>query len=85
MTATCLRDLDYYLRLVTYEIVAGDVTPIEEIGLVGVKEMYNSLGTPISGVAEGVKCMKSVACSLLAGEDSAEAGFYFDYTLGAMQ
>ena len=85
MTATCLRDLDYYLRLVTYGIVAGDVNPIEEIGLVGVKEMYNSLGTPISGVAEGVQCMKSVACSLLAGEDSAEAGFYFDYTLGAMQ
>ena len=29
--------------------------------------------------------MKSVACSLLSGEDAAEAGFYFDYTLGAMQ
>jgi len=29
MTATCLRDLDYYLRLVTYGVVSGDVTPIE--------------------------------------------------------
>nr|1KN1_A Chain A, Allophycocyanin [Neopyropia yezoensis] len=85
MTATCLRDLDYYLRLVTYGIVSGDVTPIEEIGLVGVREMYKSLGTPISAVAEGVKCMKSVASSLLSGEDSAEAGFYFDYVVGAMQ
>ena len=45
MTATCLRDMDYYLRLITYGIVSGDVTPIEEIGLVGVKEMYKSLGT----------------------------------------
>ncbi|MEO9124612.1 MAG: allophycocyanin subunit alpha, partial [Microcoleus sp.] len=36
MTATCLRDLDYYLRLITYGIVAGDITPIEEIGIVGV-------------------------------------------------
>ena len=61
------------------------MTPIEEIGLVGVKEMYNSLGTSLSGVAEGVNCMKAVACSFLSGEDSAEAGFYFDYTLGAMQ
>ncbi|TAF32107.1 MAG: allophycocyanin, partial [Oscillatoriales cyanobacterium] len=34
MTATCLRDLDYYLRLITYGIVAGDITPIEEIGIV---------------------------------------------------
>jgi hypothetical protein len=25
MTATCLRDMDYYLRLVSYSIAAGDV------------------------------------------------------------
>ena len=85
MTATCLRDLDYYLRLVTYGIVSGDVTPIEEIGLVGVKEMYNSLGTPIPGVVEGVRGLKNAAASLLSGEDAAEAGYYFDYVIGAMQ
>jgi allophycocyanin beta subunit len=37
--AACIRDLDYYLRLVTYGIVAGDVTPIEEIGVIGAKEL----------------------------------------------
>lgn len=84
MTATCLRDLDYYLRLITYGIVSGDVTPIEEIGIVGVREMYTSLGTPISGVVEGVRAMKSVAASLLSNEDSGEAGAYFDYIIGAM-
>jgi allophycocyanin alpha subunit len=85
MTATCLRDMDYYLRLVTYGIVSGDVTPIEEIGLVGVKEMYNSLGTPIPAVAEAVRAMKGVAATLLSAEDAAEAGSYFDYVVGAMQ
>ena len=85
MTATCLRDLDYYLRLITYGVVAGDVTPIEEIGIVGVREMYRSLGTPIDGVAEGVRAMKNVATSMMSGEDSAEAGSYFDYLVGAMQ
>jgi allophycocyanin alpha subunit len=85
MTATCLRDLDYYLRLVTYGVVSGDVTPIEEIGIVGVKEMYNSLGTPIPAVAEGIRAMKSVSASLLSGEDAAEAGAYFDFVIGAMQ
>jgi allophycocyanin alpha subunit len=84
MTATCLRDMDYYLRLVTYGVVSGDVTPIEEIGIVGVKEMYKSLGTPIDAVVEGVRAMKSVATSLLAGEDAAEAAAYFDYVIGAM-
>jgi allophycocyanin alpha subunit len=85
MTATCLRDLDYYLRLITYGIVAGDVTPIEEIGIVGVREMYRNLGTPIEGVAEGVRAMKSVATSMMSGEDAGEAGAYFDYLVGAMQ
>lgn len=85
LTATCLRDLDYYLRLVTYGVVAGDVTPIEEIGVVGVREMYRSLGTPIEGVAEGIRGLKNVAASLLSGEDASEAGSYFDYLVGAMQ
>lgn len=84
MTATCLRDLDYYLRLVTYGIVAGDVTPIEEIGIVGVREMYKSLGTPVDAVVEGVRAMKSASLSLLSGTDADEAGSYFDYVIGAM-
>ena len=84
MTATCLRDLDYYLRLVTYGIVAGDVTPIEEIGIVGVREMYKSLGTPVDAVVEGVRAMKTASLSLLSGGDADEAGSYFDYVIGAM-
>ncbi|MEQ8975870.1 allophycocyanin subunit alpha [Coleofasciculus sp. B1-GNL1-01] len=85
MTATCLRDLDYYLRLITYGVVAGDVTPIEEIGLVGVREMYKSLGTPVDAVVEGVRAMKTAATGMMTGEDAAEAGSYFDYVIGAMQ
>lgn len=84
LTATCLRDLDYYLRLVTYGIVAGDVTPIEEIGVIGVREMYKSLGTPIEGVAEGIRGLKNVSATLLSSEDAAEAGNYFDYLVGAL-
>jgi allophycocyanin alpha subunit len=84
MTATCLRDMDYYLRLITYGVVSGDTTPIEEIGLVGVREMYKSLGTPIEAVAESVRCMKSVASGLLAAEDAAEAASYFDYVVGGL-
>lgn len=85
MTATCLRDMDYYLRLITYGVVAGDVTPIEEIGVVGVREMYKSLGTPVEAVAESVRAMKNVAASMMSAEDAGEAGAYFDYLVGAMQ
>ena len=84
MTATCLRDLDYYLRLISYGIVSGDVTPIEEIGIVGAKEMYKSLGTPTDAVAAGVRAMKNVAAGLLSAEDAAEAASYFDYVIGGL-
>ncbi len=84
MTATCLRDMDYYLRLVTYGIVAGDVTPIEEIGVIGAKELYRSLGTPLEAMAEAVREMKIVAMGLLTGADAEEAGTYFDYVVGAL-
>ncbi|MCP2729813.1 allophycocyanin [Limnofasciculus baicalensis] len=84
MTATCLRDMDYYLRLITYGIVSGDVTPIEEIGLVGAKEMYKSLGTSLDALAEGVRCMKSAASGMMTGEDASEAGSYFDYVIGGL-
>jgi allophycocyanin alpha subunit len=47
--------------------------------------MYNSLGTPIPAVAEGIRGLKNVAASLLSGEDASEAGSYFDYVIGAMQ
>ena len=85
MTATCLRDMDYYLRLVTYGIVAGDVTPIEEIGLVGVREMYKSLGTDVGAVSQSVREMKEVAGGLLSSGDASEAAAYFDFVIGAMQ
>jgi allophycocyanin alpha subunit len=85
MTASCLRDLDYYLRLVTYGVVAGDSTPIEEIGVVGAREMYKSLGTPVDAVAQGIRELKDVASGLLSPDDAAEAGAYFDYLAGALQ
>ncbi|MBW4565476.1 MAG: allophycocyanin [Mojavia pulchra JT2-VF2] len=85
MTATCLRDMDYYLRLITYSIVAGDSTPIQEIGVVGVREMYRSLGTPIEAVAESIRAMKNVVTSMLSSEDASEVNSYFNFVITAMQ
>jgi allophycocyanin alpha subunit len=85
MTATCLRDMDYYLRLITYSIAAGETTPIEEIGLIGVRQMYNSLGTPIDAVAEGIRAMKNITTSIMSGEDASEVGIYFDYLINALR
>lgn len=84
-TATCLRDMDYYLRLISYSIAAGDGAPIQDIGIVGVCQMYKSLGTPIESVAESVRAMKTIAISILSGEDASEVGTYFDFLIAALQ
>ncbi|CBN54710.1 allophycocyanin subunit alpha-B [Kamptonema animale CS-326] len=80
----CLRDYGWYLRLITYGILAGDKEPIEKIGLIGVREMYNSLGVPVPGMAEAIRCLKEASISLLNEDDAKEAAPYFDYIAQAM-
>lgn len=75
----CLRDFGWYLRLATYGILAGDKQPIESIGLIGVKEMYNSLGVPLQGMVESIRCLKNASLGLLTKEEAEEAAPYFDY------
>lgn len=80
----CLRDFGWYLRLVTYGVLSGDKGPIENIGLIGVREMYNSLGVPVPGMAEAVRCLKKASLSLLSDEDATEAAPYFDFIIQYM-
>lgn len=80
----CLRDFGWYLRLVTYGVMAGDKEPIEKTGLIGVREMYNSLGVPLPGMVDSIRCLKEAALGLLSKEDAQEASPYFDYIIQTM-
>ncbi len=82
--ALCLRDYGWYLRLITYGVLAGDKEPIEKIGLIGVREMYNSLGVPVPGMVESIRCLKKASLDLLSQEDAAAAAPYFDYIIQSM-
>lgn len=82
--ALCLRDYGWYLRLITYGIIAGDKDPIEDIGLVGVREMYNALNVPVPGMVTAVQCLKNASLALLTEAQAAEAAPYFDYIIQAM-
>jgi allophycocyanin-B len=82
--ALCLRDYGWYIRLITYGLIAGDKEPIESIGIIGVREMYNSLGVPVPGMAEAIRCLKAVSLALLSDEEAAEAAPYFDYIIQEM-
>ncbi|MCH9056576.1 allophycocyanin [Synechococcus sp. PCC 6717] len=82
--ALCLRDYSWYMRLITYGILSGDKEPIERTGLIGVREMYNSLGVPMAGMVEAIRCLKDASLSLLSAEEAEVAAPYFDYIIQAM-
>jgi len=79
--ASCMRDQGWYLRLITYAIVLSDTEPIEEIGIKGVKEMYESLEIPLKNLAECMRCLKEVTTEMLSLEDGAIIAPYFDYVI----
>jgi allophycocyanin-B len=80
----CIRDFGWYLRLVTYGVMAGDKGPIEPSGLIGAREMYNSLQVPVPGMIDAIRCLKGASVDLLSKEDAQEAAPYFDYIIQAM-
>jgi allophycocyanin-B len=80
----CLRDYGWYLRLITYGVLSGSIDPIEKIGVIGAREMYNSLGVPVPGMAQAISCLKDASLDLLSADDAAETAPYFDYLIQAM-
>jgi Phycobilisome protein. len=46
--------------------------------------MYNSLGVPMPGMVEAVRCLKEASLALLDDEDAKEAAPYFDFIIQAM-
>nr|UNJ16286.1 allophycocyanin gamma subunit [Boldiaceae sp.] len=80
----CLRDYGWYLRLITYGILAGDKQPIESIGIIGVREMYNSLEVPIIGMIDAIQCLKDATLEICGDEDKIFISPYFDYIITSM-
>ena len=83
--AQCLRDFSWYLRLVTYGVLASSTEMIQNIGLVGAREMYNSLGVPMPGMVESMRCLKDASIALLSSQDAELAAPYFDFLIQGMQ
>ncbi|MBW4505215.1 MAG: allophycocyanin [Scytonematopsis contorta HA4267-MV1] len=83
-TASCQRDQGWYIRLIAYSILAGSEKPLEEIGTIGIKEMYNNLEIPLRNWVEAMRCIKEEAMSLMNEEDTQEVAPYFDYIIRAL-
>ena len=69
----------------TYGVLAGSTEMIQNIGLVGAREMYNSLGVPMPGMVEAMKAMREASLGLLSDDQQTLAAPYFDFLIQGMQ
>lgn len=82
-TSLCQRDQGWYIRLVSYCVLAGNSKPLEDIGLDGMREMYVSLKVPLANLKLAMRCLKEVAMGVLTSEEGALAAPYFDQLIRA--
>ncbi len=97
--AACLRDGEIILRYVSYALLAGDSSVLDDRCLNGLKETYLALGVPSNSSVRTATIMKAAAAAFItntasqrkvevaAGDCSAlasEASAYFDKVIEAV-
>ena len=61
--AACLRDAEIIMRYVSYALLAGDASVLQDRCLNGLRETYAALGVPSGSAARAVAIMKASACA----------------------
>nr|QCI07962.1 gerythrin subunit b [Plumaria plumosa] len=68
--AACLRDGEIILRYISYALLAGDPSVLEDRCLNGLKETYIALGVPANSTVRAVSIMKAAAVAFITNTAS---------------
>ncbi|NJK37089.1 MAG: bleomycin hydrolase [Oscillatoriales cyanobacterium RM1_1_9] len=73
--AACLRDGEIVLRYITYALLSGDSSVLDDRCLNGLKETYIALGVPAGSTVRAVQIMKAASLAHINSTNSqAQAG-----------
>ena len=77
-TEAAKRDMSWYIRLISYCLLAGNDQPLREIGLLGMKDLYTNIGIPLDNILQYFRCLRAEAITQLSEADAEAIIPYFD-------